>query len=131
MYSIDLTRLLLIQSVILQVVRSIERNDDRPLLQEIFVPKNLNENQTIKLNCDLVQGKQPVTFEWYFNDEKLANNDRIKVRTGDDFSNLMIRSLSIDDNGDYYCIGSNQFGNYKRHASVYVNGVYLKKQTNF
>lgn len=85
-----------------------EGSEELPLLQEIFVPKNLNEHQPIKLNCDLLQGKQPVRLAWLFNGKKL--ND------------LVIRSLTIDDLGQYECVGSNEFGQHKRQASVYFNG---------
>ena len=99
-----------------------EGSEELPLLQEIFVPKNLNEHQPIKLNCDLLQGKQPVRLAWLFNGKKLNEDGRIKVKTDEDSASLVIRSLTIDDLGQYECVGSNEFGQHKRQASVYFNG---------
>ena len=109
--------LLLVHQVVLG-----EGGEELPLLQEILVPKNLNENQPIKLNCDLLQGKQPVKLDWLFNGKKLDEDSRIKIKTDEDSASLVIRSLTIDDLGEYECVGSNQLGQHKRQASVYFNG---------
>ena len=118
---IEKNKLILILEILLQSISLTEANEDIPLLQEIFMPRSLNENQTIKFNCDLVQGKQPVKIEWYFKNRKLENDNKYKIRGTEDSASLMIRSLSIDDLGEYFCFASNEFGNHKRHASVYVN----------
>ena len=94
---------------------------DRPLLQEITLPKNLNENQTIKLNCDLLQGSQ-VEFVWWFNNEKLVENSRKRIKSTDEFSRLLIKSLSVDDIGRYSCVASNEFESDRKDVDVVFNG---------
>ena len=116
----NFVNLILIQLILINLVFGNE--DYKPLIQEILVPRNLNENQTIKLNCELVQGYLPTTIDWYLNDKKLEDdNTRIKIKKSDDSATLMIKYLSVDDNGDYYCLAANQYGEHRRHASVYVN----------
>lgn len=99
-----------------------EASEELPFLQEILVPKNLNENQPIKLNCDLLRGKQPVRLDWRFKNKKLEEDGRIKIKADEDSASLVIRSLTIDDVGEYECVGSNEFGQHKRQAIVYFNG---------
>lgn len=105
----------------LQAILS-EGSEELPLLQEIFLPKTLNENQPIKLNCDLLQGKQPVRLDWHFNGKKLDEDSRIKIKTDEDSTSLVIRSLTINDLGEYECLASNEYGQHKRQALVYFNG---------
>ena len=127
MNSIKLLKLILLIQLVNNLVLGNE--EDKPLIQEISIPKNLNENQTVKLSCELIQGKQPVTIDWYLNDKIIEeDNIKIKIKKSDDFATLMIKYLSIDDNGDYFCLASNQYGNHKIHASVYVNGKFKKKK---
>ena len=114
-------KLILILEILLQSKSLTEASEDIPLLQEIFVPRSLNENQTIKLNCDIIQAKQPVKIEWYFKNRKLENDSKHKIRATEESASLMIRTLSIDDLGEYFCLASNELGNHKRYASVYMN----------
>ena len=91
------------------------------VIQEVFVPKNLAQNQTVRLICALLSGEQPVSFEWYFNDRKLIENSNRKIKTGEDSSDLIIKSLSVDDIGRYQCSSSNELGSDRREVDVYFN----------
>ena len=93
-----------------------------PLLQELFVPKNLKENQTTRLVCSIVQG-DAVDFQWFLNDKKLDQNDRRRIVSHEELSELVIKSLSIDDLGDYKCIVQNKYGQDVQKASLVFNGM--------
>lgn len=93
-----------------------------PIIQDIFVSKNLNENQTTKLICSLLQGGNDVQFDWFLNGQKLIANDRIKIRSHDESSDLVIKSLSVDDIGRYFCEVKNEFGSDKKNVDLYFNG---------
>lgn len=95
-----------------------------PLIQEIFISKNLAQNQTVRLNCALVEGDLPVKFEWYFNDEKLIENSNRKIKITEDSSDLIIKSLSIDDLGNFKCMASNIIGVDEKNVNVYFNCKY-------
>ena len=96
--------------------------DDRPILQEIFVPRKFVENQSIKLNCDLVQGSKPIQFSWFFNDEPVRESERLQIdNRRDDVSSLIIKSLSVDSVGVYKCLAANDHGRDQQTVAVYVN----------
>ena len=99
-----------------------EFNENRPIIQEIALPKNFNQNQVVRLNCALVQGTQPLNFEWYFNGQKLENNNKTTIKIRDDSADLIIRSLSVEDLGDYKCTVSNTYGEDTQKVSLYTNG---------
>ena len=94
---------------------------DKPLLQELSVPKNLEENQTIRIICPLIRGES-VQFEWFKDDKKLIESSKRKLKYGDDSSELIIKSLSIDDLGDYKCFSRNEFGEDIQKISLYFDG---------
>ena len=97
-------------------------SEDRPILQEILVPRKLAENQNIKLNCDLMQGAKPIQFSWFFNDEPVRESDQLKIDTRrDDASSLIIKSLSVESVGRYRCAATNDHGSDQQTVAVQVN----------
>lgn len=103
---------------------------DPPVIQEIFVSKNLNENATAKLICSLAQGEN-VRFAWYLNDRKLTESSKRKIRFNEDSSDLVIKSLSVDDIGLYQCDSNNEFGSDRKEAHLYFNGESSLEITSF
>ena len=101
-------------------------NQDKPVLQEVTLPKKIIENQDIKLNCDLLRGLKPVQFSWYFNDEVLKENDKLQITIREDSSSLMIKELSVDNNGHFKCLAANGYGSDYQKVSVYVNSKLFK-----
>ena len=100
----------------------VEANGDKPVLQELFVPRKLVENQTIRLNCDLIQGTKPIQFNWFFDDEPIRENERLQIDSRkDDASSLVIRRLSVDSVGRYKCVSLNDHGSDQQEVAVYVN----------
>lgn len=98
------------------------QSDSQVVIQEMVLPKNLAQNQTVRLNCALIRGEQPVTFEWYLNDRKLAENNNRKIKISEDSSDLIIKSLSVDDIGRYNCISSNELGSDRKEVHVVFDG---------
>ena len=98
----------------------VKSNEEAPLLQ-LLIPKNLAENQTVRLNCALIQGKD-VTLEWYFNNEKIKDTNRKKVKLGDDSIDLIIKSLQVDDLGNYRCIASNRLSKDEKIIDLFFPG---------
>ena len=98
------------------------QSSERPVLQEILVPRKLVENQKIRLNCDLIQGAKPIRFSWFFNDEPIRESERLEIDTSRDYvSSLMIKGLSVDSVGRYKCVGANDHGSDQQTVAVYVN----------
>ena len=106
----------------LALVAASQHNQQKPILQEILVPRKLIENQDIKLNCDLLKGAKPVKFSWFFNDEPIRESERLQIDARrDDVSSLTIRELSVDSLGRYQCLASNDHGSDQQTATLYVN----------
>lgn len=102
------------------------KSDGKPLLQELLVPKSIGENQTIRLNCNLMDGSD-VKLEWLFNNTKINDSSRRKIRLNEDAIDLTIKSLQIEDLGEYRCSGSNRFGQDVKKVSLFFNGLYQCK----
>lgn len=94
---------------------------DKPLLQELLVPKNLSENQTVRLNCNLLQGES-ANFNWYLNDRQLEETNRRRIKLNDDSSELVIKQVSVDDLGDYKCVAEKNGFQDMQIVSLLMNG---------
>ena len=105
----------------LAIAKASPDNRQKPVLQEILVPRKLIENQILRLNCDLIQGSKPIKFSWFFNDEPVKESERLQVIVREDDSHLLVKGLSVDAIGRYKCVGSNDHGSDQQTVSVYVN----------
>ena len=106
---------------ILSLIKSIDLNEEKPLIQEIMLPKIIVEGQTVRLNCALIQGSS-VNFEWLFNGEKLRENAKRRIKLSDDSSELIIKQVSVDELGEYRCVAFNRNGKDAQTVSLLVNG---------
>lgn len=109
---------------VLSLIESIELNEEKPLLQEITLPKAIVEGQTVRLNCALIQGGS-VYFEWFFNGEKLKENHKRRIKLSDDSSELILKKVSVEELGDYKCLVSNRNGKDAQKVSLLINGKHL------
>ena len=71
--------LLLFCLINLWFAKASHNDESRPVLQEILVSKKLIENQTIRLNCDLIQGAKPIRFSWLFDDKPIRESERLQI----------------------------------------------------
>ena len=108
--------------LILGLFSSVTIAENLPLLQEFWMPKNLAENRTVKLNCNLIQGLQPLHFEWFLNDQKLEPNSKRRIVINEESSELVIKSLSVDDLGEYQCVARNGQGEDNQKVSLFFDG---------
>lgn len=83
--------------------------EDRPVIQSILVPPNLVEKRKVVLNCQTVQGRPPISFQWLFNGKKIISNDNVfATKSDEDLSTLTIRSLNFNAIGNYTCLAKNE-----------------------
>ena len=99
----------------------------RPLIQEIYVPRQLKQANSVRLNCGTVQGELPMVFSWFFNNRQITGSDQFQrsnfiVRTAETNSDLIIKSLSIDTIGQYSCSSSNRHGTDAQNVSILLEG---------
>lgn len=93
-----------------------------PVLQELLNPKQLQEGQTVKLHCDLIEGKQPVNFYWKFNGKKLETNDEFLIINKEEETSLKIKNLSFNHLGSYSCSAENEYGKNEKQTKINFNG---------
>ena len=102
--------LILIFGLLLSPFVSAELNE-KPLLQKLCIPKNLAKNQMFRSVCSIVRDESSeLTFEWLLNDQKLVTYNRLEIEINEDSSELIIKSLSIDDLEELKCTASNKYG---------------------
>lgn len=99
-------------------------NQDKPVLQELAIPRQLKAGQSVKLHCDLVKGKQPIRFAWRLNEKRIENNDDFLVINKDEETSLKISNLSIGHLGVYSCSSSNEYGEDEKQAKLHFDGDY-------
>lgn len=97
-------------------------DSDKPKLQDLTIPKKLEEGEPVKLHCDLVKGKQPVLFKWQFNNKIIENDENYSIVNKEEETTLKIRNLSINHLGNYKCSVSNSYGEDERKEKLYYNG---------
>lgn len=68
----------------------------KPKLQELSVPKQIQEGESVKLHCDLKKGKQPIQFFWKLNDEPLKNDENFLIIKREEDTTLKIKNLSFN-----------------------------------
>ena len=105
----------------LAIARKGYANKQKPILQEITLPRKLVEGQDIRLNCYLLKGTRPVKFSWFFNDEPIKETEKLQTIVREDESNLLIRELSVDNVGKFKCVGANDQGSDQQAVALYVN----------
>ena len=99
--------------LLLSLINTQKLDEDKPVIQEISIPKNLKQSKSVRLNCGILQGELPITFNWFFNNIQITGDQFQKsneksnyiITTSDTSSDLLIKSLAIDNLGDYRCCG--------------------------
>lgn len=99
----------------------------KPLIQEIYVPRQLKLAKSVRLSCGTIQGEPPMVFTWSFNNAQIADKDPFQrsnfiIRTADTNSDLIIKSLSVDNIGLYSCSSSNRHGIDTQNVSILFEG---------
>lgn len=99
----------------------------RPLIQEIYVPRQLKQAKSVRISCGTIQGELPMVFSWSFNNAPIAAKDPFQrsnfiIRTADTSSDLVIKSLSVDSIGLYSCSSSNKHGTDSQNVSILFEG---------
>lgn len=99
------------------------QNVGRPVLQQIPVPNEVLAGQKFKLGCTMSSGELPVTFKWFKDEQLIESNEAIVIRNGlEDYSELIVRQISLKDKGKYKCVVRNSNGEDQSQVDVKVKG---------
>jgi hypothetical protein len=80
----------------------------------------VTEGQDTTLTCK-VKGKPQPTVEWFKDDKPVETDKRVKVDYDGEASTLTIKDTTVDDEGDYKCVVTNELGSTSTVAEVLVN----------
>lgn len=102
----------------------------RPRLKSFHFDPNIIEGQTVRVFCQLLDGSQPLSFQWLKNGQPLLsassnkNDDRIEIQTFNDYSSLAIYNIDRKlHSGNFTCLVSNSFGSDQHSSILIVQGV--------
>ena len=72
--------------------------------------------------CQASAGSLPLNILWYKDNKEISDSSTVRIRTIEDFSNLIIESISSSHSGNYSCKISNQFGSDSSSIELKVEG---------
>lgn len=75
----------------------------------------------LELNLPIIGRPPPVSF-WYFNDDRLKIQERVKIQSTRKFSRLTVLNTTIDDTGEYTLELKNIVGITKEKFKVIILG---------
>ena len=83
-------------------------------------PQEVTEGAPTKLLCK-VKGEPTPKIEWFRDDEPVETDKRVKVDYDGEVSTLTITDTTLDDEGDYKCVVTNELGSLSTTAELLVN----------
>lgn len=83
---------------------------ERPEINSFNFKKNVKINGKASVFCSVSSGTPPFKFEWLKSGLKIINSDHLRIDLGKDYSALVIQNLSLEDNGNYTCMVTNNHG---------------------
>lgn len=99
---------------------SLSGNEEKPVIYDLVSTK-LKEGQKFSLNCILSSGDE-VSFDWFLNGKRVAPNENIYINQHEDSSMINVRSMGLDQAGEYRCLASNRFGKDERSTLIKLDG---------
>lgn len=92
------------------------------MLNRLLGPVTQIENSHYVFLCSTSSGTAPMTFNWKFNNQALANNRDFAIESNDQFSFLKLSQVKRIHSGNYSCIVSNFDGVDSTHVELLVKG---------
>ena len=77
------------------------------------------EGSTAKMQCR-VTSESEATIEWFLDEEKVNESDRVKTRFDGELCTLRVIRSEVDDEGEYKCVARNDFGSAECSADLIV-----------
>lgn len=88
-----------------------------------FGEEDINEGDTVSVQCIISKGDNPVRISWYLNAKPVSNIHGVVVTQARRVGSLTIESVQADHSGNYTCAASNPAGNDTYSAALNVNGI--------
>lgn len=77
-----------------------------------------------QLNCAVLHGDAPFNITWYYNNERIFNQEGITIfMHSTRSSSLSIESLRPENAGKYSCVGANRAGYTEVSTNLTIRGL--------
>ena len=114
---------------LLKIQLSLQNEDDKPAIQDLLVSSKLIEGKKLFLSCQ-ASSQHPMQFEWYFNKQKIEQDENIYIVDLKDNSILNINSMTIKNSGVYTCQVSNSYGSDSKEVNLQLNSKFNNLKIN-
>nr|XP_024214193.1 Down syndrome cell adhesion molecule-like protein Dscam2 isoform X42 [Halyomorpha halys] len=93
-----------------------------PHINPFDLDDEVNNGDSVQLNCHVSKGDKPLTISWSFHGEELSSHMGIETaKWGDRSSILTITSAMAAHSGNYTCTATNRAGSTNYTTSIHVN----------
>lgn len=96
---------------------------DPPVLNSLFVPRNIAIGDMTEITCSIKRGTLPVHFKWFHNGKEIQSHSKYKVTNSEVGSHFFIGKIQASDIGNFTCMAINDFGSDTITESVSMEGM--------
>ena len=95
-----------------------------PKLVPFVNERTQSANTNFQILCSVLEGSQPLFFEWSKNGQPIKSGPNVKYRieNSEIFSTLIIKSVDRIDSGNYSCLVKNAVGSDSRNILLIIKG---------
>ena len=94
-----------------------------PEILPFAFPSAVQEGQLLQVACTVTKGDDPVTIQWYKDDQPLQSSPAFVINAVDSRLNfLILRGVSFEHTGVYSCVAVNSAGRARVQAELRVQG---------
>lgn len=106
--------------ILLALLTRSSAGEGKPIIYDLVSTK-LKEGQKFSLNCILSSGDE-VQFDWFLNGKRVVPTENVYINQHEDSSMINVRSMSLEQSGEYHCVASNRLGKDDRSAIIRLDG---------
>lgn len=100
-------------------------DNDKPEIGDLLISSKLLEGKRFYLICQLNSGNLPISFSWFHFNQLIRSNFSHEIVDSKENSQLIIKEMSLDNNGEYSCKAENSFGSDIKKVDVKLNGMFI------
>lgn len=96
--------------------------NDAPVLNTLFIPRNLAIGDITEIICTIKRGTLPVEFTWMHNGQEINSHPKYKITNSNRNSIFLIGAIQASDIGNFTCIVKNAYGSDSKTESLLMDG---------
>ncbi|XP_074605175.1 cell adhesion molecule Dscam1-like isoform X2 [Brevipalpus obovatus] len=104
-------------------------SNEQPKITPLQARIHLKLGKKASFACVLEEGSLPVDYVWSKGNNVISSSEHTAIESYKGISSLIIKSIEIQDSGNYTCRATNQFGSDSSTSQLIVEGppIWLKK----